>query len=89
MKLKPGFALHEVCGEKVLIAEGIENINFSKMVNLNSSAAILWEKASEQDFTAESLATHLTAEYEVDYNQALSDVKELLKQWHDLGLIID
>ena len=26
MKLKSGFSLHEVCGEKVLIAEGIENI---------------------------------------------------------------
>ena len=81
MKLKTGFALHEVCGEKVLIAEGIENINFSKMVNLNSTAAFLWEKANEADFTAESLAKILTEEYEVDYSEALKDTQDLINQW--------
>ena len=56
MKLKPGFTLHDVCGEKVLIAEGIENINFSKMINLNPTAADLWEKATQGEFTEETLA---------------------------------
>ena len=89
MKLKTGFALHEVCGEKVLIAEGIENINFSKMVNLNSTAALLWEKANEADFTAESLAKILTEEYEVDYSEALKDTQDLINQWQELGLIVE
>lgn len=89
MKLKTGFALHEVCGEKVLIAEGIENINFSKMVNLNSTASFLWEKANEADFTAESLAKILTEEYEVDYSEALKDTQDLINQWQELGLIVE
>ena len=42
MKLKKGFALHDVCGEKVLIAEGIENVNFSKMIN-NETKSIRYE----------------------------------------------
>ena len=89
MKLKPGFALHEVCGEKVLIAEGIENINFSKMVNLNPSAAFLWEKAAEASFTPESLASLLTEEYEVEFAQALEDTHALLAQWKEIGLLIE
>jgi hypothetical protein len=87
MKLKEGFALHDVCGEKVLIAEGIENINFSKMINLNPSAAFLWEEASKGEFTAESLAELLTNEYEVEYVQALCDTTVLVEQWKEHGLI--
>ena len=89
MKLKPGFALHEVCGEKVLIAEGIENINFSKMVNLNPTATFLWEKAAKTSFTPESLATLLTEEYEVEFAQALEDTHALLAQWKEIGLLIE
>ena len=87
MKLKKGFALHDVCGEKVLIAEGIENINFSKMINLNPSAAFLWEEASKGEFTPESLAELLTKEYEVEYAQALCDTTVLVEQWKEHGLI--
>jgi hypothetical protein len=87
MKLKPGFTLHDVCGEKVLIAEGIENINFSKMINLNPTAAYLWEKASEGTFTAESLAAQLTEEYEVTHTQALNDAQALIQQWKELQLV--
>lgn len=87
MKLKEGFELHDVCGEKVLIAEGIENINFSKMINLNPSAAFLWEEASKGEFTAESLAELLTQEYEVDYVQALCDTTVLVEQWREHGLV--
>ena len=87
MKLKKGFALHDVCGEKVIIAEGIENINFSKMINLNPSAAFLWEEASKGEFTPESLADLLTKEYEVEYVQALCDTTVLVEQWKEHGLI--
>lgn len=87
MKLKSGFSLHEVCGEKVLIAEGIENINFSKMVNLNASAAYIWEEIASKEFTAEMLANLLCEEYEVEYNQALNDIDQLILQWKELGLI--
>ena len=87
MKLKSGFTLHDVCGEKVLIAEGIENINFSKMINLNPTAADLWEKATQGEFTEETLAHYLTDEYDVDYTQALKDAQNLIQQWKELNLV--
>lgn len=87
MKLKPGFTLHDVCGEKVLIAEGIENINFSKMINLNPTAADLWEKATQGEFTEETLAHYLTTEYDVAYTQALTDAQNLIQQWKELNLV--
>ena len=36
MKLKPGFELRDICGEKVIIATGIENVDFNQMIALRS-----------------------------------------------------
>ena len=88
MKQKKGFVLREVCGEKVIVAEGLETINFGKLISLNETAALLWKKAMELgDFTAEQLADTLTETYEVSHEQALSDVEALTAQWKEAGLI--
>ena len=44
MKAKTGFHLRNICGENVIVAEGIENIDFSKIISMNESAAYLWQK---------------------------------------------
>ena len=56
MKIKTGFELRDVCGEKVIIATGIENIDFSRMISLNESAAFLWENIQDKDFDTETLS---------------------------------
>ena len=50
MKLKSGFELRDVCGEKVVIAQGIENVDFSKLITLNESAAYLWTAVGTGSF---------------------------------------
>ena len=78
MKLKNGFVLREVCGEKVIVGEGVETVNFGKMISLNDTAAMLWKKATELgDFTVEQLADALSEEYDVNREQALKDVEKL------------
>jgi len=87
MKIKKGFRLREICGEKVVIAEGKENIDFCNIISLNSTAAFLWEQIEDCDFDAETLTELLKEHYEVDDATAEKDAKELLKQWSDIGLI--
>lgn len=88
MKLKNGFVLREVCGEKVIVGEGVETVNFGKMISLNDTAAMLWKKATELgDFTVEQLADALTEEYDVDREQALKDVEKLTANWKEVGLV--
>jgi len=88
MKLKKGFVLREVCGEKVVVGEGLETINFGKLVSLNDTAAWLWKKATELgDFTTEQLANEMTETYDVSLEQALTDIKKLTAQWTEAGLI--
>ena len=47
MRQKQGFVLREVCGENVIVAEGIEVVDFSKLISLNETAAMIWKKAKE------------------------------------------
>ena len=88
MKQKQGFVLRDVCGETVIVGEGAGTINFGKLISLNETAAMIWRKATELgDFTAEQLAEALCEEYDVDYDRALEDVRHLLKNWQDTGLL--
>ena len=88
MKIKKGFILRTVCGENVIVGEGLDAINFGRMLSLNETAAWLWKQAVEQgDFTAESLAKALCDEYEVSSDQALADVKETISQWTELKVV--
>ena len=87
MKIKKGFELHDVCGEKVIIAQGLENLDFSKLINLNESATYLWETMLGKDFTAEDMANELCKEYEVSKEVALADCNKLLNEWKEQGLV--
>jgi hypothetical protein len=87
MKTKKGFNLRSVCDEHVIVAEGVENIDFSKIISMNESSAYLWKKVQGTDFTAEDLCRLLTEEYEVDEATALADAKAVAKQWIDAGIV--
>lgn len=88
MKQKSGFTLRNVCGEHVIVAEGLEVINFNKLLSLNESAAYLWEQAAQLgDFTAEQLADKLCEEYEVSQEQAQKDVNQMLAEWQKIGVV--
>lgn len=88
MKRKDGFVLREVCGEKVIVGEGLGAIDFGKLISLNDTAAWIWEKAGELgDFDGEALAEALCEAYEVSHERARTDVHALLAQWLDLGII--
>lgn len=80
--------LRTVCGEKVIVGEGLGAINFGKLVSLNDTAAWIWEKAGELgDFDAETLAAALCEAYKVDVDTARADVEKLLAQWQELGIV--
>ena len=88
MKIKKGFVLRQVCGENVIVGEGLDAIDFGRMLCLNETAAWLWKKGMEAgDFTADGLAKALCDEYDVSPDQALADVKETISQWTELKVV--
>ena len=86
MKIKEGFELREMCGENIIVAKGVQNIDFNKIISLNETAAYLWKAIVGKEFTPESMAELLRMEYEVNEATALADAQELTKAWQDAGL---
>ena len=74
MKIKKGFELRDICGEKVIIASGIENIDFNKMISLNESAAYLWQQVSDKT-------------YDVDHATATTDAQAIIQSWLEQGVV--
>ena len=86
MKIKDGFVLREMCGEHIVAAEGLQNINFNKLISLNSTAAFLWKALENKEFTVEDMAQLLVDEYEIDMELASKDSASLIKAWLDAGI---
>lgn len=86
MKIKEGFVLREVCGEHIVTAEGLENINFNKLISLNETAAFLWKALIGKEFTVEEMAQLLVDEWGIDMELALKDSENLCKAWEEAGI---
>lgn len=89
MKIKNGFELREMCGEHIIIGTGVENIDFSKVISLNESAASLWREVEGKEFTPETLAALLMEQYDVDEATALADATDLANQWISVGIVAE
>ncbi len=72
----------------VAIAEGEWAEKFHGAVKLNETGLVLW-KALLTDQTEESLADLIVAEYEVDRQTALHDVKAFLNRLREAELLED
>ena len=81
MKIKEGFILRTICGEHVVVGEGLAQVNFNKMLSLNSSAAYLWESVTGREFTVEDLTSLLTEKYDVSAEKAAEDAAKVAEIW--------
>ena len=86
MKTKKGFVLRNVCGENIIVAEGKENIDFTKIISMNETAAYLWKNVEGKEFDSDTLMSLLINEYEVDDATANKDAKNVAKQWMEAGI---
>ena len=87
MKTKKGFNLRTICGENIIVGERIENIDFSRIISMNESAAYLWSHIKDTDFDEDTLVNLLLDEYEVDDATARDDVHTLIQKWLEAGII--
>lgn len=88
MKIKNGFVLRDVCGVQVIVGEGLDALDFGKLLSLNDTGAFLWKSAVAQgNFTVDSLTDALCEEYEVDAAQAKADVAKMVDEWQKVGVL--
>lgn len=87
MKIKDGFVLRTIGDNHMVVGEGLAQIDFNKIVSLNSTAAYLWKNVMGKDFDTQTLTDLLLAEYDVDEATALKDASALMRKWVEAGLV--
>lgn len=86
MKKKEGMVLRNVCGEKVLVGEGLGAVDFNCLISLNETAAWLWEHIDENS-DIDSLTQTVCEEYAVKPETARHDIETTLEKWLKAGVI--
>lgn len=88
MKIKEGFEIQNVCGEYIIVPAGAENVDYSRIISLNETAAYLWENvAPKESFTIDDMVALLLAEYEVEESVAREDCGLIIERWKEMELV--
>ena len=87
MKRRKGYALRPLGKEFILLAEGVEAVDFTRMISMNESAAFLWKAVEDKDFEAETLVDLMMEEYDISQEIAEKDVASLLQTWKEANII--
>ena len=78
MRIKPGFMLHQVGEEYIVMHDGSTNMDFSRIISLNHTAATLWQMFRDRDFDYDDIVEALIAHYDVDPVQARRDTEAFI-----------
>ena len=86
MKLKPNLTLRKIGAQYIVVAD-TDNIDVTKVISLNATAAFLWQQAENKDFTVRQLTAAMCASYDVDPLRAFNDIEKTIEIWKENGLI--
>lgn len=87
MRIIEGFVLRPLGDEFIITGEGPAQVNFNKMISLNSTAAYLWRSVEGREFSVEDLTALLLEEYDVDEGTASKDALAIVNKWIEIGLV--
>lgn len=87
MKLKKKLYLREVNGEYIGVMDSELGLDYTKVIQLNETAAYLIEKTETREFAVEDWVALLVEEYEVSVERAEADVLRLIQALRDAHIL--
>ena len=73
MKINSNYKLREIAGETIIVNQGKEGVNMTRIISLNKSAKVLYEQLAGKEFSLEEAAQVLMDTYGIDSELALND----------------
>ena len=87
MRIIEGFRLRQVMGQATIIGEGIGQIDFNKLITLNTTTAYLWQSVEGKVFSIDDLAVLLTERFRIDPAIAQRDASAIAREWIAIGIV--
>lgn len=89
MRIRKGFKLHDIGSECIVVAEGDAMIDYTSIITLNESGALVWKGIVDQDFDVDTIAEILLENYDIDEDTATADAEEFLESLLEADLIVE
>lgn len=89
MRIDERKKVRKVAGENIVIMQSDNTVDMTKVVALNESAMLVYERLAGKEINVADVAQVLTDEYEVDDATAQRDAEALVASMRKEHLIID
>lgn len=88
MRIKEGFVLHRIGDDCMVMHDGSTHIDFNQVINLNPTAAMLWEQLEGRSFDARRVTTLLREQFPGEDELRLQqDVEAFIYNLEKAGLV--
>lgn len=89
MKLNSNFKLRNIAGETIIINQGTPDADLTRIISLNASARLLWERLMGKEFTLQEAASLLMETYQIPAGQAEKDAAVWADALKKCGILSD
>lgn len=89
MKIDSRFKLRFIAGETIIVNQGTPDADLTRIISLNPSARLLWERLLGKDFTPQDAASILVETYRIPAGQAEKDAITWVAALRECRVIID
>lgn len=87
MKFKEGYKVRSMAGENVVIMQGTAGSDMTRIISLNDSSLLLWNKLQGKEFEVADVAAILVEEYKIDTELAQRDAAAWIEKLTECGLV--
>ena len=88
MRINEKMKVRTVAGENIVMIQGVEGTDMTRVVALNESALLLYNKLLGREFEVEDVVRVLTDEYEVNEADARKDDEAWVADMMKNGLVV-
>lgn len=87
IQLKKGFVLRKIGAQYMAVPFGAMTSEVKGMISLTETGFFLWKAMEEGKNTVDALADALTAEYEVEREVAVKDIRGFVEYLASVGVL--
>ena len=88
MKINPIYKVRKVAGENIILLQGKNGGDMTRVVAFNDSALLRWDNLQGKDFTLEDVVQVLLDNYEVEESVARVDAENWVATLKENGLFL-
>lgn len=88
MKINERMKVRNVAGENIVIMQGVEGTDMTRVVALNESALLLYNALTGHEFEVKDVVRLLIDEYEVDEEAARKDAEAWVADMKKNNLVV-